>query len=254
MMIDSHAHLELLENPDEKIVKAFEDGIEYIVAVVDPSENWVSAVEIAERFERIYFCAGVHPHNADAFDKKKEGILVRLLNHQKAVAVGEIGLDYHYMNSSREKQLKVFELHLEIARDCQKPVVIHSRSAFEETVSVLEKKGFLNDRALFHCFSEDSVRAVYLAERGCYMSFAGNMTYPKAENIRSAFKAVPPDRILFETDCPFLSPQPKRGRKNEPAFVRYLYEAGAELRQVDCKTLAFQVRENFLRFFKVLDE
>lgn len=253
-MIDSHAHLELLENPEEKIKAAFEQGIECIVTVIDPSEDWERAVRIVDKFERIYFCAGVHPHNARVFDSEKQEILVSLLSHRKAIAVGELGLDYHYMNSSREAQLNALEIQLEIAKNLNKPVVVHSRSAFEETAAILEKRGFLNEKTLFHCFSEDSEKAVFLASRGCYLSFAGNMTYPKAENIRLAFKSVPLEKIVFETDCPFLSPQPRRGRKNEPAFVKYLYDAGAELRKVERETLATLVRKNFNNFFKVLDE
>lgn len=252
-MIDSHAHLEMLENGDKKIQHAFQSGIKVILTIVDPSEEWEKALKIAEKYERVYLAAGVHPHNARKFDVSLEKILRKILSRDKVLALGEIGLDFYYMNSKKEVQLEVFARQLEIAAELNLPVVIHTREAFLETVEILEQYGFLNEKALFHCFSQGAKEAIFLKEKGVFLSFAGNFTYPKAANIREALVASDIDKILFETDCPFLTPQPKRGKKNEPLFVKYNYEEAAKLKNENLEDFISRIDSNFKNFFKKFD-
>lgn len=252
-MIDSHAHLEMLEKPEEAIERSFNEGLEFIITIVEPTENWKRAIELSEKYEKVYFAAGVHPHNARLFNSDVENLLVKLLQHEKCVALGEVGLDFYYMNSPQKVQIEVFKLQLEIAEALSKPVIIHTRSAFLETISVLEEKGMLDKRTLFHCFSEGPESAVQVASRGCLISFSGNMTYPKAEQIRKSLEVVPIESVLFETDSPFLAPQPKRGKKNEPLFVRYVYEEACKIKEIELSLLVEKIRSNFFSFFSTID-
>lgn len=251
-MIDSHAHLEMLENPKNKIESALQQGVKKILTIIDPTENWKKALELVENFKQIIFAAGVHPHNARLKEPEVEKILRNLIEHKKAVAVGEIGLDYYYMNSDPEKQKEVFIDQLRLAKEFKKPVIVHSRNAFKDTISVLEKEGYLNENTLFHCFSLGPDEIEFLMEKGCFVSFAGNFTYPKADRIRQALKNAKINKIMFETDCPFLSPQPVRGNKNEPAFVAFNYIEASRILNIDVESLINKVEENFQNFFKYL--
>lgn len=249
-MIDAHAHLEMLLNPEEKIKRAVDGGIELILTIIDPAEKWEQALEIVEKYDFVYFAAGVHPHNARLF-KEKSKLLEELLSHPKALAVGEVGLDYHYMHSPAEVQQEAFLRQIELAKEKNKPLIIHTRRAFSNTLKILDSLNAWRQKVLFHCFSEGKNEAEEVFKKGGYASFAGNITYPKAEALREAALALPPDRLFAETDCPFLTPQPRRGEKNEPLYVKFVYELLADLKDVSIEELAERVRKNFLSFFMI---
>ncbi|MCX7831498.1 MAG: TatD family hydrolase [Actinobacteria bacterium] len=252
-MIDSHAHLEMLVDPENKIRSAFQQGVKRILTVIEPTEDWKKAINLVENFDHILFSAGVHPHNAKLNEPQVEELLINLLEHKKAVAVGEIGLDYHYMNSDPQKQKEVFINQLRLAREFKKPVIVHTRDAFEDTIRILESEGYLNEMTLFHCFSLGPNEIEFLMKKGCYVSFAGNFTYPKADRIREALKKAKIDKIMFETDCPFLSPQPVRGKKNEPAFVAFNYREASRILNLHIEELVKKVEDNFQKFFRIFD-
>lgn len=250
-MIDSHAHLEMLEEPEKSIEEAFSNGIKAILTVVDPTENIKRPLELAEKYENIWFACGVHPHNAKEFDANIEEKLIELLSHPKCVALGEVGLDFHYNFSNPALQKVVFKSQLDIAARIGLPVIIHTRKAFQETLDILNAKFEHLSGVLFHCFSQGAKEAELILSKSGYISFAGNITYPKAEELRDAAQVVPLEKMLVETDCPFLTPQPVRGKKNKPLFIIHTYELLSRVKGSSIDTVAQKAAENFERFFNV---
>ncbi len=195
----------------------------------------------------MYAALGIDPHQAACEQAHRVGELRELLGHDRAVAVGETGLDYHYGAETRHEQRRLFEAQLELARSLELPVVVHTRAANEDTEAALRDH---EGTVVMHCFSEPELLAAGL-ERGWYFSFAGNVTYPKADGLREAAKAVPSDRILAETDSPYLSPQPLRGRPNEPAHVLHTLAGLAETRGEDEHELSAQIDANATAAFRL---
>jgi TatD DNase family protein len=232
-VIDTHAHLDALDDdPAEVISRARDAGVTRILTV-----GMVEAVELAERFAEVYAIVGVHPHEAATGDVSE---VRRLHAHPKVVAVGETGLDWFRDYSPRDDQLRVFEAQLGLATELGKPVVIHSRAADDDTLAVLDR---FDGTVVLHCFSSPHMLPTAL-DRGWYVSFAGNTTYKNAPELRLAATQVAPDRILAETDAPYLAPQPVRGRRNEPAFVMHTLAALAEARGEDVEGLGAQIDRN----------
>jgi len=218
-VIDTHAHLDALdEDPLDVLERAREAGVTRILTV-----GTAQAVELAERFAEVWAIVGIHPHESATGDIDE---VRRLQEHPKAVAVGETGLDWFRNYATPEAQRSMFEAQLGLATELGKPVVIHTRAADEDTLAALA--GFAGTVVL-HCFSSPRLLPTAL-ERGWYVSFAGNATYPNASELRLAATQVPADRILAETDCPYLAPQPVRGRRNEPAYVTHTLAALASAR------------------------
>jgi TatD DNase family protein len=240
-VIDTHAHLDACADAaDELVARAREAGVERVVSVGSGLESCRETVAIARRHDGVFAALGIHPHqaadpDADALDELRE-----LLADPCAVAVGETGLDHYRDYASRDRQLRLFERQLELAAELGKAVVIHTREASEETAATLAGFG---GTVVLHCFSAPELVPVAL-ERGYYVSFAGNVTYPRAEELRAAARAVPADRLLAETDSPYLAPQPRRGRPNEPANVVHTVAALAEARGDDADELAVQIAVN----------
>ncbi len=257
MFVDSHAHIDGEEfdaDRDEVVARARAAGVRAMlnVGTGDPhGGNFERAVAVAEKYEGIYAAVGVHPHDAKLFDEAAERLLLRLLESGgRVVALGEIGLDFHYDHSPRDVQREVFRRQLRLARELRKPVVIHSREADEETVEILrEEWSGAGLGCVMHCFGGSVWMAERVVEMGFYVSFAGNVTFKKAEALRDAARGVPPGRLLIETDCPFLSPVPFRGRRNEPAHVVETARFLAELRGVSHEELGRVTSENFFRLF-----
>lgn len=219
----------------------------------DPhGDDFRRAVAVAERYENVYASVGVHPHDASAYDDAAEEHLVELARSEKVIAWGEIGLDYYYDHSPREVQREVFRRQIRTARSLDLPIIIHSRDADDETVEILtEECSYEGFRGIMHCFGGTPVMAEALMKIGFMISFAGNVTFKKAENLRESARVVPLDRLLIETDCPFLTPVPFRGKRNEPSFVAHTAKFLAELHDVDVETLADATTSNFLRFFNL---
>ena len=247
-MIDTHAHLDACaDEPDELLRRAREADVERVVAVGSGIESCRRTLEIAERHDGVVAALGIHPHQAGDGDAGRLDDLRALLHHERAVAVGETGLDFFRDYAPHGAQLRLFERELELADELDLPVVVHSRAADAETAAVLE--GF-HGTVILHCFSAPRLLPVAL-DRGYYASFAGNVTYPNAADLRVAATHVPSERLLAETDSPYLAPQPRRGRPNEPANVVHAVAALAAARGEDPAELGAQIDANAAAAFSL---
>jgi TatD DNase family protein len=247
-VIDTHAHLDACEEPPETLIeRARAAGVERIVAVGSGIESCRAALEIAERHDGVFCALGVHPHQAGNAEAGRLDELKELLAHEPAVAVGETGLDYYRDYAPRDRQRALFEAELELAAELDKPVVVHSRAADDDTAAAL---GGFAGTVVLHCFSSPPLLDVAL-DRGYYVSFAGNVTYPKAYDLRACARGVPADRILAETDTPYLAPQPRRGRPNEPANVVHTLAALAAARGEDVRELEARIDANAAAVFSL---
>jgi TatD DNase family protein len=238
-MIDTHAHL-APEEAEEVLARARAAGVERVVTVATTIPDAHEALGLAAQHDGVYASLGIHPHEAGGGEAGRLAELRELLSDPRAVAVGETGLDYFRDYAPRDAQRRVFAAQLELASDLGKPVVIHTRAADDDTLEALA--GF-EGTVVLHCFSSPALLEPAL-ERGWYVSFAGNVTYPKAPELREAAARVAPDRLLAETDSPYLAPQPVRGRRNEPAFVMHTLEALAAARGDDPGGLEAQIDAN----------
>ncbi|MDQ3754243.1 MAG: TatD family hydrolase, partial [Acidobacteriota bacterium] len=210
------------------------------------------AVELAERYETVFAAVGVHPHDAKLFDERAEELLLSLVRRPRVIAWGEIGLDYHYDHSPRAVQCEVFRRQLRLAREAGLPVIIHSRAADDETIEILrEEYGGAERGGIMHCFGGGPPMAESALALGLMISFAGNVTFKKAEPLREVAKQVPLARLLIETDCPYLTPVPFRGRRNEPARVVETARCLAELHNMDVAELGRITTENFTTSFRL---
>jgi TatD DNase family protein len=236
-VIDTHAHLAPAE-ASAVLQRARAAGVERVVVVATTVAQAAEALTLAEANDGVYACLGVHPHEAGEPADLDE--LRRLLGHERAVAVGETGLDYFRDYAPREAQRELFGRELALAREVGKPVVIHTRAADDDTLAILER---FDGTVVLHCFSSPALLEPAL-EHGWYVSFAGNVTYPKAPELRAAATRVPRERILAETDSPYLAPQPVRGERNEPRFVIHTVAALAAARGEDPADLARQIDAN----------
>ena len=254
-LVDSHCHLDdrqFDQDRDEVIRRALEAGVECMLAIGsgDGPPDLECAVRLAEAHSAIHATVGVHPHDAAKASEETFGALRALLDHPKVLALGEIGLDYHYNFSPPETQRQVFARQLELARQARKPVVIHTREAWPDTLSLLREHWVGSGLpCVMHCFSGGPEEASQCLELGFYLSFAGVVTLPKALRVQEAARLTPRDRLLIETDAPYLAPVPMRGRRNEPAYVVHTLRRLAELRGESAEELAAATTANFRRVF-----
>jgi TatD DNase family protein len=245
-VIDTHAHLDPVEAP-QLLARAAAVGVDRVIAVSTTIEGAEAALELAHRYDGVSASLGIHPHEAAGAQATQLNELRRLLADDVAVAVGETGLDYFRDYAPREEQRRLFEAQLELAAELGKPVVIHTRAADEDTLAALA--GFTGT-VILHCFSSPGLLEAAL-ERGWYFSFAGNLTYPNAPELRDAARSIPRERLLAETDCPYLAPQPVRGQRNEPAYVMHTLAALAELRGETAGALSAQIDANATAAFNL---
>jgi len=240
-MIDTHAHLDACGDDTAGVLdRARAAGVGRVIAVGTTIQSCRAALQTAQAEPGVFAALGIHPHEAGGDEAERLGELRDLLAHERAVAVGETGLDHFRDYAPHDAQLRLFERELGLADELRKPVVVHTRAADDETLAAL--RGF-GGTVILHCFSSPALLEAAL-ERGYYVSFAGNVTYPKAGDLRGCAAQVPADRILAETDSPYLSPQPLRGRTNEPANVLHTVAALAEARGEDADELAAGIAEN----------
>jgi len=259
MFIDSHAHIdgpEFEADREEVIQRARDAGVSAIlnVGTGDPHSGALErAVELGEKHENVYTAVGTHPHDARLFDDRAEQRIRELIGQsRRVIAWGEIGLDFHYDNSPRQVQMDVFCRQLRLARDANLPVIIHTREAEDETVDILKSEwAGSNLPGIMHCFSGSLALAKKAIELGLLISFSGIVTFKKADALRAVANQIPLDRLLIETDCPFLSPIPFRGKRNEPAYVVEVARCLAGLRELDLQEIARITTENFTRLFKL---
>jgi len=254
-MIDSHCHLAdeafegHLDGVIERARRAGVTGALCILAAGDMVEAGRARV-VQVGWGAVRFATGVHPHNAGPFAARPGESAEVTRAHAalfSACAVGEIGLDYHYDYAPRDVQRQVFAAQIALARELRRPVIIHTREATDDTFAILEESGGVE--GVFHCFTGDAAMAKRALDVGFHVSFAGIVTFPKADSLREAAKLVPADRLLIETDSPYLAPVPHRGKRNEPAFVACVLDALAALRAEDVDSLQEQVTRNFDRLF-----
>jgi TatD DNase family protein len=256
MLIDSHAHIEFKsydEDREEVIARAREAGIEIIVDIGNGDileGSHEKAQIIADRYPFIYTTVGLHPHDASLLDDNLESRLLALSEHPKVIAWGEIGLDYYYDHSPREAQQRAFERQLELARSRKLPVIIHTRDAEADTERILrEHWADTGLGGVFHCYTGSYELAMAGIEMGFLVSFSGVITFKKSTDLREVAAKLPLDKLLVETDCPYLSPEPYRGKRNEPARVLEVARQIAELHKVSIEEIASATGDNFRRLF-----
>ena len=253
MLIDTHCHLTdaaLLARHADVLARAVEAGVRRLVTVATSPGDWDAALPLVARSDMLYMAAGLHPHKAA---QMAPGVIERLgavLAAPKVVAVGEIGLEYHYDLSPRQQQHEAFIAQLQLARQLRKPVIVHSREAMADTLAILDEQGMAGWPLVFHCFTSGPPEAEQILQRGWYISLAGVVTFKNARDVQEAAKRVPADKLLFETDSPYLTPEPvRRVRPNEPAYVAHTARFLAQLRGVSYEELVADVWRNASRLF-----
>jgi len=250
MLVDTHAHLDFPEYDQDRDVvinRAKEQGVGYIINIGSSLEGSKRSVELSREYEPIYAAVGIHPQEADSFTPETEKTIRGLSQEKKVVAIGEIGLDYFKNYSQPQNQLSVFQQLLKLAKDFNLPLVIHTRSAQADTLKILKEA--MPVRGVVHCFSGDKVFLKECLELGFLISFTCNITYKKAEDLREIARQTPLERLLLETDAPYLSPEGFRGKRNEPAHVRLLAELVANLKGLKLEEVARVTTENARAFF-----
>lgn len=254
-MIDSHVHLddEAFEEDREDIIKSLsENGIELVINNSSDLPSSERSVKLANEYKNIYAAIGVHPHEASSYNDEVEKRLIELSKDKKVVAIGEIGLDYYYDNSPRDVQKAVFKRQIELAAKLKKNIVIHSRDAAKDTFDILKEAHEKYDfTALIHCFSQSVDMMREYLKMGDYLALGGAVTFKNAKTPKEVAKVVDLDRLLLETDCPYMTPVPYRGKRNEPKFVKFTCQYIADLRQMDAGELEKITAINTKRFFGI---
>jgi TatD DNase family protein len=253
-IVDSHCHLDAQvfdEDRDATIQRARDAGVETMVAIGsgDGPPDLSAGIRLAEKYDFMYATVGVHPHDASKADESTWEALIALTEHPKVIAIAEIGLDYHYDFSPRETQRAVFARQLRIAREANLPIAIHTREAWADTVAPLREHwaGTGEPGGIFHCFSGSPEEAGEALDMGFLLSYSGIITFPKAEQLREAVRRTPLDRLLVETDSPYLAPVPWRGKRNEPAFVVETARKVAEIKELSFDEVAAATTSNWKR-------
>ncbi len=253
-LVDSHCHLDRLDlepfnNSFDKLVQdSVESGVEHMLCVCIDTENYPSMRSLVENYPTISISVGVHPNDKERYEPNPQE-LVTLANHPKNLAIGETGLDYFRSEGDLEWQRDRFRRHIQAAKLCNKPLIIHTREAREDTIRIMLEEGAGECGGVMHCFTEDWDMASKALDMGFYLSFSGIITFNSAHDLREVVKKVPEDRLLIETDAPYLSPVPKRGKPNYPSYVRYVAECMAETRGVSLEKIASVTKDNFKQLF-----
>ena len=257
MIIDTHAHIDVSDFDEDReavIERARENGVQYMVNIGCDIESSYRSMELAEQHDFIYATAGIHPHDVKSINGDTYAHLRQLLLHPKVIALGEIGLDFFKNYSPQDQQRTHFHKQIQLAREMNKPIIIHSRDAKEDIIAILSEFYPNNPNAqsgIFHCFSGDQELADKALEMGFYISFSGSVTFKKAEALREVAKTIPADRLFAETDCPYLTPVPHRGKRNEPAYVNFTAEKLAEIRGLKIDDVQRTMALNFFELFGI---
>lgn len=254
MLIDSHAHLDdkRFDRDRDMIIKNLEEnGIELTINIGADLQSSIASVSLSEKYDNIYAAVGVHPHSAKEVDDSTIEILKSFAKREKVVAIGEIGLDYYYDNSPRDIQRKWFREQIKLAKEVDLPIVVHSREADQETFEILKEEQDGRLRGVLHCYSGSVELAKEYIKLGFYISLAGPVTFKNARVPKEVAKAVPLDKLLVETDSPYLTPEPYRGKRNEPIFVKYVAGTIADLRGITYEELAKATNRNTKELFGI---
>ena len=254
-LFDTHCHLtfdDLYPRISQVMSNAAAAGVTRMINVTCVPNEWETALALRSEYPNVWVAASVHPHEAGKVSPDDLTRLAEVWRRPGVVAAGEMGLDYHYDFSPRQVQRSVFQQQLELAADTGLPLVIHCREAHEDAVRLLAEHGYVGKPVVFHCFSGDAHDAAQLIANGWWVSFSGVLTFKKAETTRQAYLSVPPDRVFFETDAPYLSPEPVRNKRpNEPAYVAHTIRFAAQLRGEPFDSLAATATANAMRFFRL---
>lgn len=249
MLVDSHCHLnfpDFKDDLDEVIANAGAAGIEQMLSICCKLSEIPEITIIAEKYENVFFTIGVHPHEAENHPDISTEQLIELAKHPKCIGIGETGLDYFYENSPREMQKNSFQEHIKASQETDLPLIIHTRSADEDIIEIINNNDF---RGLLHCFSSTWEVAKAGLDNGLYISISGIVTFNKADELREIVKKIPLESLLVETDSPYLAPAPNRGKRNEPAYTRITAEYIADLKGISYEELAEQTTKNFNTLF-----
>ena len=253
MLVDSHCHLDFEdfgEDIDDVVARAGANGVGAMVTICTRLSRFAAVRGVAERYDNVWCSVGVHPHQAGAEGQQSADALVELAGHPKVVGIGETGLDYYYERSPRAAQRESFRSHIAAARQTGLPLIVHSRDADAEMAEILRAEFTTGPfSGVMHCFSSGRALADAALDIGFYISFSGILTFKSADEVRAIAKDVPPNRLLVETDAPYLAPMPNRGKRNEPAFVVHTAEQLAILKGLSAEDLAQQTTDNFYRLF-----
>lgn len=253
MLVDSHCHLDFpdfAEELDEVVARAGDAGVGLMLTICTHVTRFERVLAVAERYPQVYCTVGIHPHEAGNEPETDARRLIELAKHPKVVGFGETGLDYFYDKSPRDQQQRNFRAHIQAAREARLPVIIHTRDADEDTARILtEEMGQGAFPGLIHCFTSGQDLAEQAVAQGLYISLSGIMTFKTAEPIRETLRGLPLDRVLVETDSPYLAPIPKRGKRNEPAFVAHTAAKVAEVKGLTTAEIETATTENFYRLF-----
>lgn len=253
-LIDTHAHLDSSQfnaDREETIARAHQGGISQILTVGCDLQSSQDSIDLAEQHENIYAAVGIHPHDALECNDQALQKLHEMQQHAKVVAIGEIGLDFYRDRAPRDQQRTAFRRQIGLAKEVGKPIIVHDRDAHDEVLQILHEENAAEVGGVLHCFSGDLAMARACIDLGFYLSFPGTITYPKNEAARNVVRAIPIDRMLVETDCPYLSPQPFRGRRNEPAHVRHTAEKIAEIKGLSIEDVARITSRNAFDLFAI---
>ena len=250
-MIDSHCHLDhdpLIKNIEDVLLRSKKEGISKLLTISTTLNGFPKILEIIKKDEMIFGTFGIHPHETNTDQLSKDEIVDKIKTKDKIIGVGETGLDFYYNNSDKDKQIKSFQNHIDAAVELNMPLIVHSRNAETETYEIL-KNSDSSLKILMHCFTGSLPFALKLMELNTYFSASGIITFKNSIDLQNTFKEIPLERLLIETDSPFLAPEPMRGKKNEPSFVRYTLNKLSELKNVDFDKLDKITTDNFNRLF-----
>ena len=251
-MIDSHCHLDhehLIANLDQVIANSKNVGLKKLLTICTTLQSYEKITNIVKKDPMIFGTFGIHPHETKNNDVSKDEIITKINLNNKIIGVGETGLDFYYNNSDKDLQIKSFQKHIDAAKDLNIPLIIHSRNAEDETYDILKKNHSNKLKILMHCFTGSTEFATKLIPLNAFFSASGIITFKNSLNLQETFKMIPKNRLLIETDSPYLSPVPYRGKKNEPAFIKFTAEKLAELQNIKISELVDITTKNFNKLF-----
>ena len=253
-MIDSHCHLDhepMFSDLKNVLTRSKESGVEKILSICTTKDSFHKIIEIIKIDPIIYGTYGIHPHEANTDVVTKDEIIKNVSSNKKIIAIGESGLDFYYNHSSKEKQISSFKLHIEAAINLNVPIIVHSRNAEKETFDILNEYKKSKPKILMHCFTGSTEFANKLLTLGSYFSASGIITFKKSSNLQETFRLIPDDKLLIETDSPYLAPEPMRGKKNEPSYIKYTLEKLAVIKNVDVDKIDRVTSQNFNILFNL---
>ena len=253
-MIDSHCHLDhepMFSDLKNVLTRSKESGVEKILSICTTKDSFHKIIEIIKIDPIIYGTYGIHPHEANTDLVTKEEIIKNVSSNKKIIAIGESGLDFYYNHSSKEKQISSFKSHIEAAINLNVPIIVHSRNAEKETFDILNEYKKSKPKILMHCFTGSTEFANKLLTLGSYFSASGIITFKKSSDLRETFRLIPDDKLLIETDSPYLAPEPMRGRKNEPSYIKHTLEKLAVIKNSDVDKIDRVTSQNFNILFNL---